>query len=208
MKNYKKTCVKTGVLLLLIVCLLVLPMGTAFADGQTVTGQIQISHSFQKQNGYEPSAGTECTYKVSPLDSSYPAPDGADANGDLLLKFKGLGTAEKTISITFDRTGIYEYRVEPVIKKAYQNYVYDETVYLVSVYVVNEGDGLSAVVTIENDNGDKCESLSYENYYWVKYNPQTGDENSVMLWAALMLLCLTAAVSTVAYMRKRNRWHS
>ena len=202
MYNIRKTCAKVGVILILLACLLVSMAGTAFADMPTATAVIEIKQIFQVQNGYEASAGLNCKYKFKSLDPSNPMPSGLNSDGE--LEFTLSGISSQSISIEYTHAGLYQYQVQPVIDKVFENYYYDENIYNIDVYVENDGDGLKTTIVISNQAGEKYGEICYYHYYWVHSIPKTGDESdpSVFIWT---LAASTAAVSVLAFVLRRKK---
>ena len=103
--------------------------------------------------------------------------------------------------IRYTVPGDYRYRI---FQKAgnTKNFIYDKTVYTVTVRVTNAEDGgLNAEIWAIKDVGqDKTDSIKFNNGYKTSENPgtsvvKTGDTTDITLWAgaaasaALILLC-------------------
>lgn len=144
-------------------------------------------------------------YDLTALEEGSPMPDDSQ---NKVYSFSMNGTENRKIGpIIFSHGGIYRYEVKQNISGKKENYRYDETVYMVEVYVKNEEHGLTAEVIVMNEAGSKCESIQFENTYTVpgtEMTPapfptvtpgavpvvKTGDTNSLGMYVIMLGLAV------------------
>lgn len=116
-------------------------------------------------SGTLPEDAEDFTVRLEALDAANPMPEGS-VDGVYTMTVTGAGTASFP-PITFTRVGIYEYRIYQV-KGSNTDVIYDDTVYLLTIYVTNAEDGsgleLSAVLT-PDDAATKDPSAAFTNVY-------------------------------------------
>lgn len=138
----------------------------------TVRAEIPVSQTFTNNSG-ESVTGT-FTYRITATgrsDLTHPMPEGV-TDGTFSIE----GNKKITLAVTFDRVGIYEYKINQESANKSTGYTYDSTVYTVTVYVRNDGeDGLMTDVFVQNPDGTKREAdMEFSNSYQ-KQQATTGE---------------------------------
>lgn len=146
-----------------------------------------------------------------------------DANGTVLLKAANRADGSFSFDpLVFDAEGTYTYTVREKNTGA-ARVTYDQTVYTVTVVVVNKNGQLTAEVALP-DGG-----LTFTNTYTPKpdhkdkpkqtpapastaqpaaptqSSPRTGDNASLMTWVGLLLVCGTALAGLYVYKKRKQK---
>jgi len=191
---------------MLVIILQALAVIPSFAKTTQVEAVLTIGQEFTVENGKKPSIGTEFDYKLIPLESGLPMPEGINPEGE--YHFKLDGTEQTVIKISYDQVGLYQYRVEPIIEKEYTGYTYDKTVYAVNVYVKNLEEGLTVTVIGTNQENEKVGEILYKNSYAAKGiggNLQTGDTSMVYQYVVVCSISLLLILFVLLFERKREK---
>ncbi len=136
----------------------------------------------------------------------YQADDSFTAKGEALQSVTNTAAgAVDFANLRFTEAGIYKYIV---VEKndAQKNYIYDDTVWCVTVEVTDNGEGkLIAKTTIhEKDSVDAVSAFAFENTY-KSDTPKTGDEANIALWLALLVLSGAGFAGVVLSSKSRKR---
>lgn len=102
--------------------------------------------------------------KMEAEDASYPMPEGTE-DGVYTLTINGAGKASIP-SITFDKVGIYTYKVyqEKTDKQTVKKL--DDTVYTITIYVTNPEEGQEGLqITVNKETNDKKQEIVFNNEY-------------------------------------------
>ena len=127
--------------------------------------------------GEKPASTHTFSFVLSPLDSSYPMPEGTE-NGTKTINIAGAGVKEFG-AIKFTEPGTYAYSISEK-QEDVEGYTFDKTVYVVT-YVVTEDNGeLHVERTIKTNMGVVKDNIVFTNYYKKPGPkiPQTG----LLLW--------------------------
>lgn len=144
-------------------------------------------------SGDRPSSNSAFVFYLKADNATYPMPEGS-ADGLKSITINGAGSADFG-NITYTRAGTYTYTVYEKTGSA-SGYVYDTTVYHMTVVVTETNGKLSAARTITNASGAVQAGLVFTNVYDTPDGPKTGDESKAFLWwilIAMGLICLVAA---------------
>lgn len=146
-------------LLTLTLCLtMVAPV--ALAEQPTVTVGVTV-----KLEGTLPDPAEVFTVQLKAENAANPMPEGAES-GLYEAQITGAGSA-KLPGITFARVGVYDYTIRQLPGEV-EDCAYDDSVYHLTVYVVNaeNGGGLEATAVLyQNNEADKCSSATFTNVY-------------------------------------------
>lgn len=110
--------------------------------------------------------------------------------------------------VSYTEPGDYTYRIYQEKGSAY-DVVYDESVYSVTVRVVNgKGGGLKAEIWAVKDGGqNKTDKIKFTNVYKAPSKPEpeapkTGDSGQPAFWGDIMMLSLLAMVIAGSFRKK------
>lgn len=110
--------------------------------------------------------------------------------------------------ISYTEPGDYTYRIYQEKGSAYE-VAYDESVYSVTVRVVNgEDNGLKAEIWAVKDGGqNKTDKIKFTNAYEAPLKPEpeapkTGDSGQPAFWGCVMMLALLAMVIAGSFRKK------
>lgn len=219
MKNRKRM---RRALLPAFLCLLLITGSSAVhAAGEQAEVTIEVEQNFQAE--YPPKELNETfTYALRPEDETVPVPEGTE---DGIFQFQISGKDTEVIGpIVYNHGGVYSYTLSQVMPEDSGLYTLDSRVYQVHVCVSNTRDGgLTAVVVLENEQGQKEEGAVFENSYKgaapastvtptptpqesLGENPETGDKAVPMLW--VLTAVLSGGLLTVLTIRKRKTENS
>lgn len=170
---------------------MVLPAYAAELPGVSVPVTISLS-------GTLPYPAEDYMVVLKADDVDYPMPNGS-VDGAYSLTITGEDT-ENFPTITYDRVGVYTYKVYQVAGRN-QKCTYDDTVYSLTVTITNKEDysGLEATAVLYPDSdGDKLPGAEFANKYKVdppSDTPKTGDESSPLLYAVLSVVSMGVIVT-------------
>lgn len=194
-----------------IICAMMIS-ATAFAAQPSAEALIPAGQSFDDQSGR--AAEDTFQYILKAENDKTPVPEGSE-NG--VYSFSMTGTQEIWLDrISYVKPGIYRYEAYQTVEEPQDGYRYDDTVYTVYVNVVNTSSGgLEAGVVIQNEAGEKCENLFFENSFSDRpadhggpggdEPAETGDNAEAGLWLAVMAASGTAAVFLSVRRRKNTK---
>ncbi|MEA4938732.1 MAG: FctA domain-containing protein [Christensenella sp.] len=144
-------------------------------------------------SGDRPSTNSTFVFYLKADNTANPMPEGS-ADGLKSITINGTGSVDFG-NITYTRAGTYTYTVYEKVGSA-SGYVYDATVYHMTVVVTESNGKLSATRTITNSSGVAQTGVVFTNAYDKPDGPKTGDESKAYLWwilIAMGLICLVAA---------------
>jgi len=191
---------------MLVIVLQTLTVIPSFAKTTQVEAMFMVCQEFTVKNGKKPSVGTEFDYKLTPLESGIPMPEGTNPEGE--YHFKLDGTEQIAIKIKYDQVGLYQYKIEPMIEKEYSGYIYDKSVYAVNVYVKNLEEELIVTVIGTNQKNEKVGEILYENSYAAKgigENIQTGDTTMMYQYGVVCSISLLVILFIFGGRKKEYR---
>lgn len=204
-----------GILAVLAVMVTALPVYGAERTGIQV--KIPVGQEFETNSS---EADSRFAYELIPEESANPMPEGSSKG---VYRFVMEGTEQTELGpILFEKTGIYQYQVSPAEEDKGENYTRDQKSYTVRIYVMNQGQGLSAEVFVLNETGEKCEGMTFKNSYTAAPKPtaaapapqqpqkpstvKTGDASSYPVWMGVFCAAGCGVVLTYAAgFRKRRR---
>ncbi len=172
---------------------------TAYASESTAEVSLDVVQTFEIENAGSEKVELLGTYELSALSEEAPMPD-----GNKVYRFS-IDGSDKThvIELAYTHAGVYKYSLKQTTQHA-ENYFYDKTNYIITVYVKNTADGkLVPEVVAESGSGKKSSSISFKNLYKGKDTVQpenggsvkTSDEHNVFFW-----LFLTVASSAALFL--------
>lgn len=149
---------------LLFVSFLVMrfPM-TSYAASDSVSVQLSVNQIFTK-NTSALGVNHIFFYQFTPLEVGNPMPPGSNNS---TYTFTIGGTSQKDFSpITFFDTGLYQYQIKADLSDTSAGYVYDDEIYIVSVYVKRSGSDLIAdCLIMRKSSGKKVSAVLFEHSY-------------------------------------------
>jgi len=151
--------------------------------------------------GDRPSVNSTFTFVLKPDNASFPMPEGT-VNGEKTLSIVGAGNADFG-NITFSAAGTYTYTASERVGTA-SGYVYDTTVYRMTITVTETNGQLFATRTITNAAGATQNGLIFTNIYTSPAGPKTGDESKAYLWWVLIGLGVVCLVAALVPSRKKK----
>ncbi len=165
MGMYSKQRKKILLFFLLIVCLMmeVFASGVAYATEQApLDVKVAIENAFSK-SGTDADIDETFEYTLTPDNTGDPLPSGANADK---YEFSIIGSTTAELTMTYNRVGEYIYQVKQIVAEEKTGYTYDEEVYTIKVYIINNGDTeFSSEVIIQNSNNEKVEAAIFTNSY-------------------------------------------
>ena len=194
-----------GFFLSFLFAFLLIP-GTARAEGYSCTVSIPVEVTLTGE-----SAPTEnFTVTMEPVGENTPVPEKTEQNVENSGKVQ-FGP------ITYTAPRDYQYIVSQKAGNT-ENFTYDDTVYTVTVRVVNDGaGGLTAEIwAIEDGEQNKTDRIVFDNRYQApeepvkpeepsKDNVQTGDDlNLTFLLAVIIAAAVAAGITAVWKIRKKT----
>lgn len=199
---------------LLLACVVAVPTRALAAPAsgsghEPVTARVPVSVSLSGDEAVDESF----RFEIVPADDESAQP------AESVVTVEGAG--EASFSFTFDRVGEHHYTVRQLAGDA-ANWTYDDRVYDVTVYCMwNEAtDDLYTTVIIENAEGYKADSCSFENSYAAPSEPAASDEptaqtpsgvpstGDVTSYAPIVaLVCVGVALVCVAVWHSRRGTH-
>ncbi len=114
-------------------------------------------------------------------------------------------SADGTITFTaiqVNGAGEYTYTVKEVLGNE-KNVIYDESVYTVKVNVTDNLDGTLQVEYTYTKDAEAASQVLFENVYYPA-PPKTGDDNPVLIWITVMILCTSGLIATVPMVFKKE----
>lgn len=172
------------------------------ANAAEVSGKLTVVQTVKK-NASLPVAERYFNYRLTYVGSN----DDSDSQENASTEFSIYMNDSEEVKFTFQHAGIHTYRLEhvpPAKKLSYMTY--DRTVYIIRAYVSNDNDGLSVKFTIEDENGEKVDTIAYRHIYSVPTDsPKTGDQMNLGLYCSVMVLSAGAIVILFLLKRKKNR---
>lgn len=198
----KKWLIRFSAVVMVVMCsmAMVLPGYAAEPPGVAVPVTISLS-------GTLPDPAEEFTVVLKADEAAYPMPSGT-VNGACSVTITGEDTKHFP-AITYDRVGVYTYRVYQAAGTN-KNCTYDDTVYMLTVTVSNKTDysGLEATAVLNPDSeGRKLPGAEFRNKYKVEQPsdaPKTGDRSALLLYTALIVVSLGMIVC-LFLIRRRNK---
>ena len=180
-----------------IICAILTSL-SVFAAEPSAGVKIPVEQRFDNQSRQE--AESTFHYILKAADRGIPMPKGSKED---TYSFSMTGTQTIFLDeISYVTPGVYCYEVFQDVSEQQEDYQYDESRYIVAIHVKNTvSQGLETEIFIQNDEGEKCEGLIFENKFNGKSeenqppkdggqdsrNPvKTGDETAVSAWLILM----------------------
>ncbi|MDD6647870.1 MAG: FctA domain-containing protein [Firmicutes bacterium] len=158
--------------------------------------------------GTLPQPAETYTITMQADDEAYPMPEGSE-NGLCSISITGENTAAFPV-IRYDKVGVYGYTVcqEP---GSNSKCTYDDTVYMLTVYVTNSeaGDGLEISAALyEAGKDEKLAEVTFHNKYETEKipptGPRTGDDMKLTLVIGVCALALVIMVIAAAVGKRRR----
>lgn len=135
---------------------------SVFAAEPSAVAKIPAEQRFEIQSGQE--AESTFQYILEAVDDKAPMPENSK-EGSYTFSMTGTQTLYLD-GITYTSPGIYRYVAYQIVEEPREGYQYDNSRYQVDVYVKNSaGSGLAAEIVIQNENGEKCESMVFSNRF-------------------------------------------
>lgn len=180
---------------MVLMCMMSISIPAFAAENPGVSIPVTVSLS-----GTLPKPAEDFTIKLRADDASYPMPEGT-VGEDYTMTITGADTKDLP-TITYSAVGIYTYTIYQVAGSN-EKCTYDDTVYVLAVYITNaeDGSGLEATAVLYPDSeGDKLPGAEFNNEYETEKpvipdTPKTGDESNPFLYAVLIAVSLCVIVT-------------
>ena len=203
----KKTVGK-GIRLLGLIALLI-SMAAGLAVAETAAVSLPVRQSFTSNVS---GADDTLAYVLTAITENAPMPDGS-VNGKYAFTLSG--SSSRTLRLSAQQQGYYEYTLRQVVSEEKQNYTYDTTAYRIGVSIRDSesADGLTSILVIEKTDGTKTDELRFANAYAKKSSEgggvKTGDDGSLNTYLIIMgvsggALILLLLIWTVANRKKKG----
>ncbi len=180
------------------------------ADGQTVS-ELIFNNSYEAAETGVAISGKKTLEGATLVDKQfsfllYAADDNFNAVGSAIQTVSN--TADGSVvfqNLKFTKAGTYKYIIVENNDKA-ANYIYDDTVWCVTVVVTDDFEGkLVAQKTVTKKGDAKAETVfEFHNQYVPPKTPQTGDTTNISLWLTLFLASGVGLFATVFYGKKKR----
>ena len=197
---------------------------------------LSIGQSYNIMGETEGGFSNSRDYQLTAADSSNPMPDGKlggtytfTLSGDEELVFTTSvdgGTVSEP-ALYFSHAGVDEYTVKPLTQAPSERYTYEDTTYIVKIYVKNNpleaGDLIVEKIVCENNQGEKPDYIRYHcSYKGEAPVPEededddpdeggdpdkgtatkTGDTSNIVMWA--VTFALVAAMLMILLFRRHR----
>lgn len=192
-------------------CILALLFTFAFSSGSAVYAQttgtnvsLPVMQKFTEEYPQNHSVNKTGHYELIPLEKDYPMPD-KSTDGRYSFTLEGDGHLD--IPITCYHSGLYQYQLKQTTADA-QDYIIDNTIYTICVYLKNGEDGqMVTQIIAENEQHEKCENLLFENVYTKKpamtgSAPTTGDTSHASPWIFMLIISFTGGIGILLLQKK------
>lgn len=206
MKNIRKKffCVLIAVQ---AVCMFSAYSVGAYADNSAAADvRITVSQVFRNRSGSIPPGGETFSYALTAEDRNDPMPEGSK---DGALNFSLSGNDSRELALSFDREGVYKYKLEHVVTNKEKGYSFDVSQYRIEVHVTAGGEGgLTAAIILIDESGRKPAEIVYRHSYSADGKPpKTGDPADALYICAVSAACMMLMLSNLCFLleyRKRS----
>lgn len=209
MRSYFKVLKRAIVFINLILCLWMFSNNVVFAANENVQIPITIKQFIEVENKLPHSKEIEGVYEISKITSESSNQD-ENENQKKIIKLNQDKDSE-TIILKYSQTGVYKYQIRQ-ITQSNKNYMIDDTIYELIVYVTNGTDELIPQVIVKNQEGIKCGDITYHNKFvgkeevsYKKTPVRTGDKNNLTLWTLGTLGSIVLFILLINYKRKKTK---
>lgn len=200
------------ILVALLFSLLCFPVDRVLAASDVVEVPLTIKQKFENSSN-EKEIDLTGTYEFRALDVGIPMQEGSNNERyDFILDGNN---AEKMISLKFQHGGVYRYQLVQTSKDK-ENYSYDRSSYIITVYIKNgeKGKLIPQVIAEKNDGKKYAELIFYNSYNKESHNPskplkpteqvQTGDSTDIKLHVMIASVALILIVM-LGYFKRNNQ---
>lgn len=200
------------ILVALLFSLLCFPVDKVLAVSDVVKVPLTIKQSFEYGSN-EKEIDFTGTYEFCALDIGIPMPE--DSNNERYDFILDGNNAEKMISLQFQHGGVYRYQLVQTSKDK-ENYSYDRSSYIITVYIKNGENGklIPQVIAEKNDGKKYAELIFYNSYNKKSHNPskqskptdqvQTGDSTDIKIYVMIASVALMLIV-VLGYFKRNNQ---
>lgn len=172
----EKNIKRITILMILILNLMILSVNSVYASENSVEVPLYVKQNFEIHNTKVDSLNQIGTYELTSMSENIPMPN--DKNGTYIFSVNGLNK-KIIIPINYSNSGIYKYNLKQTTKDD-ENYIYDRTNYIITVYIKNIENGqLVPEVIVEKGDGKKCSEINFTNYYKGKEVSNSSEDNSI-----------------------------
>lgn len=208
MKN-KSIKYKT-ILAVLLLNLMLFSVSTVYASEKNVEFSLPVTQTFKLPESLSVKPDMRCTYQLEAA-SDAPMPEGST---NRIYNFSMDGKDMQTgISFRYAHDGVYNYQLSQTTEDA-EHYVYDRTIYTITVYIKNTESGkLTSEVIVQNGTGKKCGEILFQNAYEEENSsvppstehPKTGDDTDITTWIVLSISSLLLAILIFCKFKKHKK---
>lgn len=197
-----KNLIKQSVLLL---SALFLVLSTPIIASASANGSVEAKITAQAKVSGTDDTDSIFTYRLEAAEADVPMPE--------KQQLTTVGEKPVTFDITYTDLGTYRYTLTQIPGNA-ENWTYDAAVYTVEVYVIQDKnlENLEAHVFYYNEDGEKTDGIFVNKYTNPAVPsesgddaPKTGDNNSLMTWALLLVICGVVIAAFYAEKYRKNR---
>ncbi|MGU8435312.1 Spy0128 family protein [Clostridium perfringens] len=207
----KRKRIKYFFYLFLFVFFLINPHIQAYAKETKLNVSVPVYQEIEV-NGQRPeSLNTSVNYILKRKNPEYPIPK-LDKLDEYIFEIEGEKDSN-TLNFSFTHAGVYEYEIWTKTKDE-GNYHYDNTLYILHIYVSNdENGGLNSQIMAEVGKGAKSTELKFYHTYKGQSKPEipilgelphTGDTTRVYLWMAVGSVSFILCFLLIKKKRKRK----
>lgn len=160
------------------------PSNRVYGADNTIYIPLTVIQEFEISSKDTNTVDTKGVYELTALDNNFPMPDGSKDNRFIFSIDEK--NDQFTIPLMYTHSGVYRYNIQQKTQHK-ENYIYDENIYDLTVYVKRGENGkLTSQVIVRNKQGEKCGDIRFVNEYHIKNEtydnsskigilPKTGD---------------------------------
>ena len=204
---------KITILMILALGLFLFPTSHVYATENIINVSLPVTQEFKLLTQESSGIDTVGIYELKSIDSNSPMPNGSKEKS-YIFQINGVDK-QAILQFKYEQTGSYKYQLHQITQDR-QNYIYDRSVYDLTVHIKNNENGkLIQQIILQNSNGEKCAEISFKNSCKWKpirnekqntpnknNNPRTGDESNIGIFI-VMFICSFALL--ILFTKKRGK---
>lgn len=143
-----------------------LPSNRVYGVENTIYIPLTVLQKFDISSKDINTVDTKGVYELTALDNNFPMPDGSKDNRFIFSMDEK--NDQFTIPLIYTHSGVYRYNIQQKTQHK-ENYIYDENIYDLTVYVKRGENGkLTSQVIVRNKQGEKCGDIRFVNKCHIK----------------------------------------
>lgn len=192
-------------MVILAMSFFLLPSNRVYGVENTIDIPLTVIQEFDISSKDINTVDTKGVYELTALDNNFPMPDGSKDNRFIFSMDEK--NDEFTIPLMYKHSGVYRYNIQQKTQHK-ENYIYDENIYDLTVYVKRGENGkLTSQVIVRNKQGEKCGDIRFVNECHIKNKtydnsneidnsskigtlPKTGDNTKFWLYIFMFMTSL------------------